>query len=454
MISANAKRNEVDLTEGPLLKRLIVFSIPLVLSALLQSLYNSADMLVIGQFSGGDSLAAVGASNAITALIVNLFISLSVGTSVTVSTAIGAKDAPRISRLVHTSIALALVSGVLVTAVGIGGAKTFLGWLDTPADIMENASVYLRIIFGGSLFSLFYNFGAAVLRSAGDSRRPLIFLVISGAVNVVLNLVFVIVFRMGVAGVAIATVISQALSAVLILRTLLRTDGSYALILSRIRFHARETADILRTGLPACMQSVVFSFSNAIIQKSINSFATAAVTGNTAAQAIDGFIYTAMNALQIATVTAVGQNVGARRLDRVSLSLRICLTLVTATGLLVGGVVMLFRVPLLSLYIPDDPEALAFGMIRLNILAPTYFLCGCMEVLVGACRGMGNTIAPMIASIIGVCGIRLVWIFTAFVFFPSLPVLYWSYPISWIATIGALIVLYCLVRRRLERITA
>lgn len=446
------KRYEVDLTEGPLLRKILAFALPVMLSGILQSLYNAADIIVVGQFAGPAPLAAVGASSSLIALVVNLFIALSIGTSVTVSVAIGAKHRERTERLVHTSMALALLCGVVVSLVGIAGTDLILSWMDTPDDIFLMASKYMRIYFAGSIFSMLYNFGAAILRAAGDSRRPLYFLAASGIVNVVLNLVFVIAFGMDADGVALATVISQLLSAVLVVGTLMRTQGDFHFSWRRLRFWRREMLDILKTGLPAGVQSVLFSLSNSLIQKAINSFNdTLIIAANTASGNLDGIVYTAITSMHTTAVTAVGQNVGAGKHRSLGKIIGICLLLVTLIALVVGGLLFLFAEPLLSIYLPDAGEAIQYGVLRMSVTTVTYFLFGWMDTLVGCSRGMGNTLLPMIVSLVGICGIRLGWIYTVFALYHDLAVLYLSYPVSWIITALLQFILCLWIKRRLIR---
>ena len=450
---ASVKKNGLDMTEGPVFRKILVFALPLILSGLLQCLYNAADVIVVGQFAGQGPLAAVGATGSLINLVVNLFISLSIGTSITVAVSIGAKNDARTSRLVHTSYALAVVCGLIVTVVGCLGARTFLQWMDTPEDILDLAAVYLRIYFAGSIFSMLYNFGAAVLSASGDSRRPLYFLTIAGLVNVALNLVFVICFGMTADGVALATIISQAVSAVLVAVALVRETGACHLSFRRIRFRKRELKDILRTGLPVGLQSVIFSISNVLIQSAVNGFSTAAVAGNTAATNLDNLVYTAMYAYNTASVTAVGQNVGAGRYDRVRRVILSSMTLVTITGLVVGYGIFLFRDSLLRIYLPrpEDAEAIQYAFLRMSVTTTTYFLCGWMDTLVGCTRGMGNTLAPMLVSVVGVVGVRLFWIYTIFPLDPTMMSLYLSYPVSWGFTAAMQLVLCLLVMRRLMR---
>ncbi len=445
------QKKEVDLTEGSVFRKVIAFALPLVLSNILQALYNAADMVVVGLFAGDLPLGAVGATSALTNLMLNLFIALSVGTSVTVATAIGARSKERAQRLVHTSMALALVCGVFVTVLGLTCSRTFLILMDTNPVLLDMASAYMTIFFSGAIFSLVYNFGAAILRAAGDSRRPLYYLMISGLVNVILNIFFVTVCGMTADGVALATVISQVLSAALVVRALLRHTGDIRLFPRKIRFHGREVWDILRTGLPAGVQSMMFSISNTMIQTAINSFDNALlVSGNTAALNIEGFVYTAMYAIHVTAVTAMGQNIGAGKYRRMNAVMGYCLLVVAVIGLVMGGAIVLLAEPLLDIYL-TEAEAIQYGITRLSVIGTTYLLCGLMDTLVGCSRGMGNTFLPMLVSVGGVCGIRVVWIYTVFAAYHNLTVLYLSYPVTWVITGLLQLVLCFVIKRRIQR---
>ena len=445
------KSREIDMTTGRTFTKILLFAGPLILAGILQCLYNAADIIVIGRFAGEAPLAAVGATASLISLITNMFIGLSVGTAITVSIAIGARNTERIRRLVHTSIAIACVAGIAVTAIGFFGAQFFLELMKTPDDILDMATTYLRIYFLGSVPTLLYNYGAAVIRSAGDSRRPLYYLAVSGIINVFLNLFFVIVCHMTVDGVAIATVIAQTVSAACVIVQLLLRRDACRLSIAKLRFHGKELLDILRTGIPAGIQSVVFSISNTIIQAAINGFDTFAVAGNTSGSNIDGFIYTAMYAMHTTAVTAVGQNVGAGKPERIRRILFQCLLTVVMISVILGGIVLIFMRPLLRIYLPNSPESVEFGVIRLTILVSTYFLCGIMDTVVGVSRGMGQTLLPMVMSVTGVCGIRLVWIATIFRRFHTLAVLYVSYPISWAVTAAIQLVACFVILKRLMK---
>lgn len=428
-----AKKYEIDMSSGSLLKSMVRFVLPLMASNILQLLYNAADIIVVGRYAGKEALAAVGSTGSLINLLTNLFIGLSVGTSVLVSTYYGANDREGVEKSVHTSVGLSLICGLACCIIGLLFSKPLLLMMGTPDDVIGGAVLYMTIYFIGAPASVFYNFGSAVLRSFGDTKRPLFILTISGIVNVVLNLIFVIGFHLGVAGVAIATVVSQYLSALMLGWCLLRSQDMYKVTLSQLRLHKRQVIDILKIGLPAGIQSCVFSISNVIIQSAVNSFGSVVVAGNAASGNIEGFAYTAMNSIHHATVTATAQNMGAKQEKRVYQSLRFGLGLVTGVGIVVGGLIVLFRAQLLGIY-SSDPAVIDAGMGRIFIICSTYFLCGVMEVYVGHLRGMGYSLTPTIVSIIGVCGVRIGWIYTVFALYRNTAVLYASWPVSWIAT--------------------
>ena len=439
--------------EGPILKNVIRYTIPIILTSWLQLLFNAADLVVVGQFDGSNSLAAVGATGAITNLIVNLFIGLSVGAGVGVAHGLGSGDDEVVHRTIHTAIPAAIISGLFLTVVGVSLSKTFLTWMDTPKNILPMSTLYMQIYFGGMTFNMVYNFAASMLRAAGDTQSPLKFLTIAGIANVALNLVFVIVFHMTVAGVALATAISQAISAVLVVRTLMRRTDSCKLELKKLRIYKPQLVKMIRIGLPAGVQGSMFSISNVMIQSSINSFGDVVMSGNTAAGNIEGFIFTAMNALHQSAVNFTGQNVGARQYDRVKKILWTCLGCVTVAGLALGTLAYAFGESLLGIYIPDSPEAIGYGLIRMRYICAVYFLCGLMDVSTGALRGMGASAVPMIISVLGVCGIRLLWIATIFQMpqFHTTDCLYISYGVSWTATFIAQFAAFWLVYNKQKR---
>lgn len=436
-----SKSNEINMTEGGLLKNIIRFSIPLMLSGILQLVYNAADIIVVGKFVGKEALGAVGATSSLINLIVNFFISLSVGTSVLIAKNFGARNYEKTQSALHSSIAMSLVGGIIAMILGLLFSEKALELMKTPSDIIGGSTLYMQIYFLAAPATVFYNFGAMALRAVGDTKRPLEILTVSGIVNVILNLFLVIGFNLGVAGVAIATAVSTYISAVMILICLMKMNGFCHLDLKKIRFHKDDVCQILKIGVPASIQGIVFSFSNVLIQSSVNSFGSAAiVAGNSAASNIEGFAYTAMNSVHHAAVTVVGQNMGAKKYERITKSLLCCMGFVVAVGVFFAVIIMSVPRLLLQLY-SSEAEVIDMGIMRLKFIIPTYFTCGLMDVIVGAIRGMGSSFVPMCASIFGVCGIRIVWIFTVFANVHTLEALYISYPISWMAT--ALIQLTC-----------
>lgn len=441
--------NEMDMSSGSLVKKILIYSVPLMLSGMLQLLYNAADLVVAGRFVGETALAAIGATGSLTALITNLFIGLSVGASVSTAQYYGAKDDKNVSEVVHTAILISAILGAIASVIGIFVTRPLLLLMKTPDDVIEHSVLYMRIIFSGMTASMVFNFGSAILRAVGDTKRPLIYLTISGTVNVLLNIVLVTQVNLGVAGVAIATIVSQLISAVLVIITLIRNKGSSRLSLRRLRIHKNKLYRILRIGIPAGIQGTVFSISNVLVQSSVNSFGKAVMAGNSAGANIDGFLYTACNAFYHAALAFTGQNYGAKKFDRIGKAIRLCILFATVTGLALGSLVILFGRELLSLYVSADggtasAEVIHYGMIRLSILGLTYFLCGLMEIGAGALRGLGLSMMPMLVSIVGVCGARIAWIYTAFAMDRTLETLYVAYPVSWfsVAVVHYLCFLY------------
>lgn len=423
----------LDMTEGNFFKKILIFAIPVMLSSILQLLFNAIDLIVIGQFGGDRSLAAVGSTSALINFITNLFIGISIGANVTVAKAIGAKNKESAERYVHTAMAFSLIAGMFLIGFGIITAKFWLELMGTTEDTIDKASLYLRIYFAGSLFNMVYNFGAAILRAIGETKRPLYFLTIAGILNAMLNLLFVIVFKMDVAGVAIATIISQGLSAVLIVIYLMRSDGYVHLNLKRLRLCRRELRRMILVGLPAGIQGCLISVSNVFIQSAVNSFSsTVIVSGNTASANIEGFVWTAMNSFYQASITFTGQNVGANKINNCKKVILICMLYVLITGIVFGGGAYLLRYPLIRLY--TDGEAVKYAELRLTIICLSYALCGLMDIPVGSLRGFGRSFIPMIVSILGMVVFRIIWILTIFKYNHELWVLYISYPISWIIT--------------------
>ena len=445
-----AKSYEMDMCSGPLLRKILLFALPLAFSGVLQLLFNAADIVVVGRFTGSTAMAAVGSTTSLINLMVNLFIGLSVGANVVIARSYGAGDRQAVHRGVHTSILAAAVCGTVMIFVGLALSRPMLELMDTPEDVIDQATVYLRIYFVGMPAVLLYNFGAAILRAVGDTRRPLYFLTIAGIVNVVLNLFFVIVFSMGVAGVALATIISQTISAGLILYCLWHTTGACRLIPSELRIHKDQLLAILRIGLPAGLQGVIFNISNVLIQSSVNSFGSAVMAGNTAASNIEGFVYTSMNAVYQTAMSFTSQNMGARNFRRVDRVLLECLVLVTLIGAALGNGAYLLGNQLLGIYTPD-PQVVTYGLYRLSVVSRTYFLCGMMDVLAGSIRGLGYSVLPMAVSLTGACLLRIAWIMTVFQAQRTQLSLYISYPISWIVTVLAHLACYLLVRKRAFR---
>ena len=444
------KRQNQTMLQGPLLKNVILYTVPIILTSWLQLLFNAADLVVVGQANGSNSLAAVGATGAITNLIINLFIGLSVGAGVGVAHGLGSGDDESVHRTVHTAIPAAIVSGVFLTIVGVALSETFLVWMDTPTenDVLKLATLYMQIYFGGMVFNMVYNFAASILRAAGDTKSPLIFLGLSGLINVGLNLIFVLACGMNVEGVALATVISQAVSAVLVVITLMRRTDACKLELKKMRFYGPQLRKMIGIGLPAGIQGSMFSISNVMIQSSINSFGDIVMSGNTAAGNIEGFVFTAMNAFHQTAVNFTGQNVGARQYDRVKKILWTCLACVGVTGLVLGLGMYAFGPQLLSIYITDSQEAIQYGLVRLGYICAVYFLCGLMDVSTGALRGMGSSIIPMIISVLGVCGVRLLWIGTVFQIYHTTDCLYLSYGVSWVITFAAQFISFWMVYKK------
>ena len=430
------KTYAIDMVNGSIFKSIVAFVVPLILGNILQLLYNAADIIVVSRWAGSNAMASVGATGSLNALIVSLFIGLSVGSSVIVSRCCGARNGAGIHRAVHTSILLGITAGISAMIIGITFSGFILKLMGTPeGKVLDGAVLYMKIYFIGVPASLVYNFGAAILRAIGDTRRPLYILAFSGIVNVVLNLIFVIGFHMSVEGVAIATAVSNYVSAAAVIFALVRADGAYRLNFKDLKFHKEELSGILKVGLPAGIQSSLFSISNTLIQSSVNSFGTAAIAGNAAAGNIEGFVYTAMNAFYQAAITAVSQNYGAKNEKRVYKSFHVSLACVSVVGLVLGVLTAIFARPLLGIYITDSAEAIRLGIIRIIINGVPYFLCGIMEVQAGLLRGLGFSTASMVNSLIGACGFRIIWVMLILPLNRTLEMLFICWPISWIVVI-------------------
>ncbi len=431
---------------------MFAFALPLICSGVLQLLFNAADIVVVGRFAGDNSLAAVGSTTSLIQLLVNLFIGLSVGANVLVARYYGAKQYASLSKTVHASLLIGAASGLFISAVGMIFAKPILILMQTPADVLPLAVLYIRIYFGGMIATMLYNFGSAILRAVGDTKRPLYYLSLAGIINVVLNLIFVIVFRMDVAGVAIATVISQCVSALLVVRCLIKETGAIHVDIRALKLDKDKLIKILKIGLPAGFQGMLFSLSNVVIQSSINSFGAVVVAGNSAAVNIEGFVYAAMNAFYQATISFTGQNLGAGNAERIKRTVFTGQLYVAFVGLLLGNAVYIFGQQLLGIYSTSEP-VIAAGMQRLGVVAKTYAVCGMMDVMVGAMRGIGYSIVPMIVSLIGVCGFRLAWIAVLFTneAYHTVNTVYVSYPISWAVTFLANAVFFIVFFKRISK---
>ncbi len=446
------KKYEIDMCSGSVFSKMLFFALPLMCSSILQLLFNAADIVVVGRFAGDNALAAVGSNTALINLLTNLFVGLSVGSNVLTAQYYGAKKDHDLKETVHTSMLLSIYSGVLLTVIGLAGARGLLELMQAPPEVLELAVLYLRIYFLGMSSMMVYNFGSAILRAVGDTKRPLYYLLSAGIVNVVLNLFFVIGCHMGVAGVGIATVISQTISALLVVRCLVREQGGIHLEIKELSISKEKLAKIMQIGLPAGFQGTVFSLSNVVIQSAVNSFGNIAVAGNSAAANIEGFVYMAMNAFYQATISFTSQNYGAKEYKRIYKILFAGELFVVITGTLLGNLAVFFGETLLGIY-SSSAEVVAAGMMRVRIICSVYALCGVMDVLVGALRGIGYSIIPMIVSLVGACGLRLLWIATVFQIpeYHSLTTIYISYPITWTITLTVHAITFALAARKVLR---
>jgi len=444
------KSYEIDMCNGPLLGKILLFTFPLMLSGILQLLFNAADVVVVGRFAGNEALAAVGSTGSITNLLVNLFIGLSVGVNVLVARHYGAGQEEEVSRTVHTAVIVSVVGGIILAIIGVVLAKPCLTLMDTPENVIDLSVLYMRIYFLGMPVMLLFNFGSAVLRAIGDTRRPLIYLIIAGVINVCLNMFFVIVLHMGVAGVALATVISQCVSTALLVRCLMKSDGCFQVSIQKLHMDWDKFIRIARIGLPAGIQGSLFSISNVLIQSSVNSFGAVAMAGNTAGSNIEGFVYTSMNAVHQTAVSFTSQNYGGKKYDRINKIMLECFLLVTIIGLIMGNGIYFLGRQILGIY-SSDPEVIAYGLERLLYIGCPYFLCGVMEVMVGCIRGLGYAIMPMIVSLLGACVFRIIWIYTVFQWDRALDTLYISYPISWGLTAFVHFICFLIVKKKVDK---
>ena len=446
----NKLRKSVDMLNGDLYSNLLIFALPVIASGIIQLLFNAIDMIVVGKFSGSTSMAAVSSTSSLINLVTNLFIGLSVGSSVAVAKRIGTNNYEAIQKAVHTAMKIAFIAGGFITVVGIVFSKYFLIMMKSPSDVIDLSTLYLRIYFTGMLGTFVYNFASGILRAKGDTKRPLMALTIAGILNVVLNLLFVIVFKMDVAGVGLASSISSYASAIIVIVVLMSDPGYIRLDLRHMYIDKDSLFDIVKVGVPAGIQSTVFSLSNVVIQSSVNEFGSIVMAGNGAASSIANFVYTAMNAFYQTCLTFTSQNVGAGNIKRVKSINLICLLYVSIVGIIFGNLVYLFGDSLLSIY-SNDLEVIASGKIKLLYMCVPYFLCGIMDVYVGSLRGMGSSIFPMIVSLTGACAFRLLWVATYFKVHHTIDVLYLSYPISWIITASVHFITFIFVFNKLKR---
>lgn len=442
----------MDMCSGSIPKKMIVFALPLMLSSLLQLLFNAADIIVVGNYAGDESLAAVGATSTLINLMTNLFIGMSVGANVLTANYFAAGHEKDLSKTVHTAMTVSILSGLFLTAVGVIAAPYVLKLMQTPDDVIGLATVYLRTYFCGMTAVMVYNFGSAILRATGDTQRSLYFLFAAGIVNIVLNLIFVIVFHWGVFGVGLATVISQVISGALVFYCLLRENSAIRVDIRQLHIDKHKLARILQIGLPAGLQGMMFSLANVVIQSSVNTFGTTVIAGNSASANVEGFAFTSMNAFHQAAVSFTGQNAGARKFKRLNKILFTALGYVSIVGAVFCLIYILFSRPLISLY-TDSEAVIDAGVKRLMIIACSYVVCGMMDVVVGSLRGLGYSFMPMLVSLVGICALRVVWIATVFQLpqYHTIEMIYYTYPLSWIITLSAHLLCYCFVHRHIKK---
>lgn len=444
------KKYSLDMTCGPFLKKIVVFSVPLILTGLLQLAYNTADVVVVGRFAGSEALAAVGSTGSLINLLLNVFIGLSMGSGVMIARHIGAKDEKRIHECTHTAMLMSFFSGVFITAVGFFASNFLLRLMKSPADVIPLATVYLKIYFLGSPGSFVYNFGASIVRATGDTKKPLIILALTGLINVALNLILVIFFHMGVSGVAIATIVSQYVSALWIVIHLMKMNNACRLSFKKLRIYKSQLLGIVKIGLPAGVQNSMFSISNVIIQSTVNSFGSVAMAGIAAGSNYDSYVYTCTNAISQTTMTFGSQNMGARKFENIGKIYRYCLTITTVIGFSMGMLGYFFSEPIVSFF-STDPEVIKIGAQRLALVMPFYVFCSLMDVAAGQLRGMGKSFEPMIVALAGSCGIRLLWVFVFLPMNRTLINLYWAYPLSWSITFFAQFSLYFILKHQMKK---
>ncbi len=444
------KRYSLDMTCGPFLKKILIFSVPLMLTGLLQIAYNTADVVVVGRFVGKEALAAVGSTGSLVNLFLNVFLGLSMGSGVMVARHIGERADKKVHECTHTAMLLSVICGLFIGALGFFASGAMLRLMKVPADVLELATLYLKIYFLGSPGLMAYNFGASIVRATGDTKRPLYILAFSGIVNVVLNLVLIIVFHFGVSGVAIATIVSQYLSAALIIAYLLKINNACRLSLKKLKFYKSELKSILMLGLPAGIQSSLFSVSNVIIQSTVNSFGSVAMAGIAAGSNFDSYVYTATNAIAQTTMTFTSQNIGAKKLPNIGKVYRYCLIIAFIISAVMGAVGYFFGDFIVSLF-SEEADVIAIGADRLKMIMPFYFFCSLMDVAASQIRGMGKSFEPMIVSLLGACGLRILWVYTVLPLNHTLTMLYWSYPVSWGVTFFAQFILYFILKHQMNK---
>ena len=436
--------------QGPLLPSILLYTIPIILTSLLQLLFNAADLVVVGRWCGSVAVAAVGATGSITNLIVNLFIGLSVGSGVTMAHALGGRNEDAAQKTVHTTLPIALISGLFLTMVGVIFSETFLRLMGTPDDVLPLSAKYMRIYFCGITFTMVYNFCASILRAAGDTKSPLIFLTLAGIINVVMNVLFITRLGMDVDGVALATVISQGVAAILVVIAMMRRTDESRLELKKLRIYKVQLLKIIRIGLPAGIQSALFSISNVIIQSTVNSFGTVAMAGIAAGSNVDGYIYTCTNAIAQTAMNFTSQNIGAQKHENVPKVFRYCLSIAFLAAAALSAIAFVLREPIVGLF-SDEADVIAIGADRLTLILPFYFFCSLMDVTAGQVRGMGRSLEPMVISLLGACGSRILWVYTVLPLNRTLTMLYWSYPVSWGLTFIAQLAFYAYAARKLKK---
>lgn len=443
---------EIDMCNGPILGKLLQFALPLMLSSMLQLLFNAADIVVVGRFAGDHSMAAVGSTSSIIQLLCNLFIGLSIGANILASRFYGANDRDGLHQTVHTAILMSLISGTVLAIVGVFSTRAILTLMGSPAEVIDLAALYLKIYFIGMPANMLYNFGAALLRAVGDTRRPLLFLFLAGIINVILNLVFVLLFHMDVAGVALATIISETVSAALVVRCMMRETGAVHLELRQLRLWPVRVRQILQTGLPAGLQNIMFSLANVVIQSTINSFGPTIVAGNAAAENIEAFVYAASNACYQAGLCFTSQNLGAGQLNRIPKILHRSQLCAALSCTVLGLAAYLFSPHLLRIY-SSSPDVISAGMAHMVIISVTYGICGLMDATVGCLRGIGYSVLPMLTALVGICGLRLLMVTVLFHFsqFHVIQTVFWSYPVSWTVTFLAHLTFFLICFRRVKQ---